>query len=130
MIGPRAKYLNERDDRYGANVYWPGNQYGIPFRGDAGVPLLRQNEIEALPVVGDFKFKTFDLSDESDAKYYAWVKDRIANLLFRQDFIQRFWNPDTQTMSVYLEWTQFYVQCPGKSGGQNGQGIQYQRSPS
>lgn len=113
MFYPSHKYFGEQDERHGGQLHWPGVN-GIPFRGDA-VPNLRQEELETLPCVGDFHYRSFDLTDPKDAEDYHWYKDRIGNRAFREDFTMRYVDPVTGHLIVYMEWTQMYIQGPPKS---------------
>lgn len=126
MNSPRAKYSGEQDPRYGGHLYWHGNSYGIPFRspGEA-VPLLKQHELENLPIVGDARVALFDLSKPDQMANYVWVRDRIRNRLFTLDFIQRFWDARNCRMLVYIEWTQLYATIPQGSNYGNSS-ISYQ----
>jgi hypothetical protein len=118
MIGPRTKYQGEQDARYGGDLLWPGNQYGIPFRSDNGqVPLLKKQEYEQLQVTGEFHAAQFDLSNPEHLSNYLWVRDREVNQLFRVNFLQRFWDPAHCRMIIYIEWTQLVSQLPKRTGG-------------
>jgi len=111
-MSPIQKYHGEQDPRYGGNLQWPGAN-GFPFLGDAP-PSLKQHEIDALPICCNTHQKPFDLNDEEDREYYNWVRDRIANGLFRQNHEIRRWPEDKLWPIVYLEWTQYYTGQPQK----------------
>tara|TARA_A100001015_G_C14775225_1_gene626907 strand:+ start:172 stop:582 length:411 start_codon:yes stop_codon:yes gene_type:complete len=117
MTSRSQKYYGEQDPRHGSQLQWPGAQ-GLPFRGDA-VPNVKQEELEKLPVVGEAFQQTFDLTDEEQAKSYRWVRDRIRNGMFTQDYVHRehILDEDKNELRtlVYLEWTQLYVQVPHNS---------------
>ena len=117
MHSRSQKYFGEQDPRHGSQLQWPGAQ-GLPFRGDA-VPNVKQEELEQLPVVGEAFQQTFDLTDEEQAKSYRWVRDRIRNGMFTQDYVHRehILDEDKNELRtlVYLEWTQLYVQVPQNS---------------
>ena len=106
------KYYGEQDPRHGQLLHWPGAN-GLPFRGPA-VPNIKQEELENLPVIGEAFEQTFDLSDEEQEQAYRWVRDRIRNGMFTQDYVHREHIVDevngTLKTLVYLEWTQLYVQ--------------------
>jgi hypothetical protein len=114
MHSRSQKYQGEQDPRHGSLLQWPGAQ-GLPFRGDA-VPNVKQEELEQLPVVGEAFQQTFDLTDEEQATSYRWVRDRIRNGMFTQDYVYREHTLDADKNKlrtlVYLEWTQLYVQAP------------------
>jgi hypothetical protein len=120
------KYHGEQDDRHGAKLHWPGVN-GVPFRGTS-VPNIKQNELEDLPVVGEAFEQTFDLSDKDQAEAYRWIRDRVRNGMFTQDYVYRYHGVDEETGElktiVYIEWTQLYVQLPPNhsAAGVNGNG--------
>lgn len=125
MIHRTSKYSGEQDkERHGEQLHWPGVN-GIPFRG-AQVPNIRREELENLPVVGYAYDGTFDLSNEEEAKYYRWVRDRCRNGLFTSDYSHREHTVVDGVLKtiIYLEWTQLYVQLPAghKSLGSTGDG--------
>ena len=115
------KYYGEQDSRHGSVLQWPGAQ-GLPFRGEA-VPNVKQEELENLPIVGEAFQQTFDLNDEEQAASYRWIRDRVRNGMFTQDYVYRehILNEETKELRtlIYLEWTQLYVQVPAnhKSSG-------------
>jgi hypothetical protein len=112
-MSPVQKYLGEQHERYGGRLQWPG-AHGFPFLGDAP-PSLKQHEVEALPTCGRAYEKVFDLNDPADAEYYNWVRDRIRNGLFVQDFKRERWPDDKQCPTIYLEWTQCFTAMPQKT---------------
>jgi hypothetical protein len=126
MYSRTHKYHGEQDDRHGGKLHWPGVG-GIPFRGDA-VPNIRQEELENLPIVGEGFEHTFDMDNESQAVAYRWIRDRIRNGMFTQDYIHREHKIDEETGNmktlIYMEWTQLYVQIPPnhQASGVNGNG--------
>jgi hypothetical protein len=91
-------------------LHWPG-YWGLPFRGDQP-PILSQKELHRLRLTADAWHATFDLSDEADAAYYNWVRDRARNGWFVIDFIQRWRDKKSKKVKVlvYCEWSQLYVQ--------------------
>ena len=109
---PIQKYQGEQDPRYGGKLQWPGAN-GLPCRGDSP-PNLKQREVEALPVCGQAYERVFDLNNKEDAEYYNWVRDRIRNGLFVQDFKRERWADDQKCPIIYLEWTQLYTALPTK----------------
>lgn len=111
---PLSKYVGEQDTRYGGKLQWPGVN-GFPLLGDAA-PLLRQHEIEALPIVGLAKEDRFDLNDEEQRQRYNWVRERIKNGMFVKDHETRRWPEDKEWPIIYLEWTQCVVMCPQQTG--------------
>jgi hypothetical protein len=116
QIGARSKFHGEQDARYGSQLNWPGNGYGIPFRSANGeVPLLKPHEYEKLQVVGDFHVGQFDLTDADHLANYIWVRDREANGLFKIVFMQRFWDSLRCRMIVYIEWVQLVSQLPPRT---------------
>lgn len=117
-LTPSHKYLGEQGSRYDGRLQWPGAN-GYPFLGDAA-PLLKQHELDALPVVGKTHEKTFNLNNEDDREYYNWVRDRIRNGLFVRDFEARKWPDGQEWPTIYLEWTQCYVIGPSQSTAQPG----------
>lgn len=127
MFGATIKYHGEQHERYGGKLQWPGAN-GLPFLGDHA-PLLKQHEIDALPIVGRAYERVFDLNDEEDRAYYNWVRDRIKNGLFIKDKCMERWPEDKLWPIVYLEWTQCYVQAPPKQmpigGSPNGSQTQF-----
>jgi len=117
------KYHGEQGERYGGALQWPGAN-GYPFLGDSA-PSLKQQEVEALPIVGKAYENSFDMNDETDREYYNWVRDRIRNGLFIQDHVQRRWDDDKPWPVIYLEWTQCFVMAPKQqqtNAGSNGHG--------
>lgn len=111
-----TRYYGEQDPRHRGPLQWPGVN-GYPFRGPV-VPLMKAKEIEQLAtsgVVGDSYHRTFDLADDRDSRDYAWVRERIRNGWFTQDFVKR-WQKGG-SVHVYLEWTQIYVEMPKGSPG-------------
>jgi hypothetical protein len=117
-----SKFNGDQNDRYDGELTWPG-LHGIPFMGDGAVPNLRGPEAEQLPISGKARHKVFDLSNEEDNEYFQWVRDRCRNGLFTQDHIERHWNKETNSMVIYMEWTQLFRHAPIKQGG-NGDGHQ------
>ena len=107
------KFQGEQSSRYDGKLQWPGVN-GYPFLGDAA-PLLKQQELEALPITGKTHEKAFDLNDSDDREYYNWVRDRIRNGLFVKDHEMRRWPEDKLYPIVYLEWTQCFVLGPPRS---------------
>lgn len=118
------KYHGEQGDRYDGKMQWPGAN-GFPFLGDAP-PSLKQHETEALPIVGHAHERLFDMNDEEEREYFNWVRDRIRNGLFVQDFIDRRFGDCDENRPwpiIYLEWTQCYVMSPPQaSSGSSGHG--------
>ena len=112
-MSPIQKYYGEQDPRYGGRLQWPGAN-GFPFLGDAPSS-MRQNELEDLPVCGMAFEHPFDLNDEQERANYNWVRDRIRNGLFRQDYVERRWPPDKEWPVIYLEWTQCFSSLPTQS---------------
>jgi len=49
-VNPSNKYFGEQDVRHPGQLHWPGVD-GYPFLGDEP-PLLRQNELQRVPIVG------------------------------------------------------------------------------
>ena len=119
-----SRYFGEQDPRHRGTLHWPGVD-GYPFRGP-GVPLMKPNELQRVAQhghVGDAYHRTFDLSDEQDSKDYDWVRERIRNGWFVQDFVKR-WHKGGN-IYVYLEWTQIYVEIPrGRQHGPTAYGHQ------
>jgi len=114
------KYHGEQDPRYGGKLHWPGAN-GFPFSGDAA-PTLKQHEIDALPPVGAFYKKRFDLNIAEDADYYSWVMDRIQNGMFVRGFKEFQWPDPEKEPIIYMEWTQVSVIAPPHQTSRNGHG--------
>lgn len=108
-----SKYYGDQNPLYGGKLHWPGIQ-GLPFRGDTA-PLMSEEDKSRVYAAGDANHATLDLSDDSDSKLYAWIRDRIKNGLFVLDHIERHWNENTKNVIVYIEWTQLYTQIRGTS---------------
>ncbi len=106
--GPTAKFLGDQNLGYGGKLFWPGID-GLPFRGDKA-PILSPDVKQKLYCAGDAKHGTFDLSIPEQAEQYAWIRDRVRNGLFTEDYIERHWNDETKNQIIYLEWTQLFVQ--------------------
>lgn len=115
---PANKYQGEQDGRHPGLLHWPGAD-GFPFLGKKA-PLLQSSEFRNLPIVGYAYHRVFDLSDDVASAYYEWIRDRIRNGIFRQDYVERHWDADKRNMIVYLEWTQIYATSP--QNGENGNG--------
>jgi hypothetical protein len=107
-----SKFYGDQSSQYGGKLHWPGVG-GFPYRGDK-VPLLTEADHHKCYVAGDANHGKFDLSDPQESTTYAWIRDRIINGLFRQDYIHREWNAEKQNMIIYLEWTQLYTQMRGQ----------------
>jgi hypothetical protein len=112
MMNRTSKYHGEQGPEHAGKLQWPGVN-GFPFRGEQ-IPNIRQDELEKLPVVGDAREETFDLSKEDEATRYRWVRDRCRNGLFVQDYAHKehAMVDGKLTTLIYLEWTQLYVQVP------------------
>ena len=106
--GPSAKFLGDQNGGYDGRLFWPGVG-GFPFRGNKA-PMLSPDVKERIYLTGDAKHGTFDLAIPEQSQQYAWVRDRIRNGLFTEDYIERHWNDETKNQIVYLEWTQLYTQ--------------------
>lgn len=98
-------------------VQWPGVN-GLPFLGD-GIPNLKRNELEQLPIVGFKGVDQFDLSDPGRALVYKGILERVRNGIFTLDFIDRHkieykdeeGRPCVKWVA-HVEWTQLYVTMP------------------
>jgi len=117
-VNPSNKYFGEQDVRHPGQLHWPGVD-GYPFLGDEP-PLLRQNELQRVPIVGFSYHRVFDLTDENDAQFYQWILDRATNGLFSINFRERRWNDAKTNMIVYMEWTQIYGTNPHDKRNGNG----------
>lgn len=120
-MNARSKYYGEQDPRHGGTLHWnTAHLYGVPFRGDNPPTTLKPHEIEQLQPIGESHVAFFSLAIDEQLGYYEWIRDRAANGLFRIEFIQRFINPSTAQVSVYVEWTQYYVIHPATGGRSSG----------
>lgn len=115
MTGGRSKYNGEQDPRYGGQMHYPGNLQGVPYRGDAA-PILSPEAMQQLQTFGDFQVGLFDLMDPDHLANYIWVMDRVYNRRFKVIFLQRYWNPESGKVLIYVEWCQIYSH-EAKSGG-------------
>jgi len=121
MPYPSDKYFGEQGESHPGELHWPG-VHGLPFLGDT-IPNLKKDELDEMPVVGYAHHRVFDLSKQAESDQYRDVRDRIRNGLFTLDYIHREWNQESQSMLIYLEWTQLYRQnTPSHGGAANGNG--------
>jgi hypothetical protein len=111
MRGSMFKYIDQRQDELGQALFWPGNQEGLPFRGERPQG-LRDSEFEDLQIVGDFYHRTFYFDEPTDADEYRNVMDRICSGWYVQKDRIREWDTDRRCYRVYLEWVQLYSMLP------------------
>ena len=103
---PTPKFYGEQNEKHGGILYWPGF-CGFPLKSAAPPGIVE--DTSQISLIGDHRCKIFNLSNEEDKEYYEWVKDRIRNGLFTQDYIEYHWDQESKTMFIYLEWTQIYA---------------------
>lgn len=119
LDGPLLKYFNSQprpgDVPEGAKYLWPGTPDGVPILSMSGqAPMLKKEELEDLPLVGDFKFHEFKLWEPEDREYYREVKDRIANGMYFKQHEDRHYDPATGHRIVYVEWLQIHGIIPSE----------------
>lgn len=94
-----------------AKMTWPGAN-GLPFAGPVP-PLLKQHEIEALPVQTNFHCREFNLGIPADKIAYESVMNRIcAKWFIRVRDMPPYRDPETGHIKIYLEWIQRYSTAP------------------
>lgn len=98
-------------------MHWPGYM-GLPIRDDAETLVLKNEEYRKLVVSSDFRFHIFDLSKEEDRDYYKWVHDRIYAGMFTLIHKEHFWDKESQTVKVYMEWCQHYLEFSAEQSPQ------------
>jgi hypothetical protein len=109
-----SKFNREQGDNHQGKLLWPGDMEGIPLRlkKDQPAPMLKQQETEELEHTQDFHFQMFDLADDKQREQYQYVMDRIVAGWFRCLTRQHHYDSTSNTMRVYLEWTQVYAVPP------------------
>lgn len=112
-----VKYVNigqnESAEVHGGMLNWPGNGEGFPVRGPAA--LLKQDEIDELPLVSDFKSQLFKLADPEDKKKFDAIQDRVMDGWYC--IRKRIDTDDPVNVGypiVWLEWVQLYAEVPDK----------------
>ena len=90
---------------------WPGAN-GLPFAGPVP-PLLKQHELDELPVRTDFNCREFNLGVPADKIAYEAVMNRIVAKWFT--FVKAlppYRDPVTGHIRIYMEWVQRYSTAP------------------
>ncbi len=90
---------------------------GFPVRGTA-VPNLVGDQADELPLVGDFKCRTFCTWLPEDMAAYEVVMDRVAN---KQFYLQKELElpvPEQGGWRLFVTWVQVYAQAPSPGAGQ------------
>lgn len=110
MTNSVLKYAGEsggKDTEHGGRLHWPGTLAGFPFRGEVA-PDLRQDEMEQIVHVLDYKCARFRLWEPQEEAAFREIMDRIVNGWYLQR--QRFdnWVEAHQDYVVRLEWVQIY----------------------
>jgi hypothetical protein len=90
----------------GSSLLWPGTPDGFPVRMDPrqGIPQLKGDEIDQIPIRLDYDCGWFDLQDEEQLKKWRSIMDRITSGVYlrlkRTDVV----DPKTGNLKVFLEW--------------------------
>jgi len=108
-----AKFRKDRGgEAHGGRLVWGPGTDGIPMRMPTGssepAPLLRDDEVDSLPLSQDFNSGTFRMSNPEDAKRYHWIMDRVLAGWFTCYSRHPMPNPVTGEMVWYVEWSQNY----------------------
>lgn len=109
----RSPLHGEQDPRHGGKLHWVTT--GPPILADK-IPVLRENEVQSLPLIRRPYERIFDLSQEEDRSYYNWIRSHVAGGVFTIDFIERHWDEESKSMKIYLEWSQVYRVLPQNGG--------------
>jgi hypothetical protein len=109
---------------HGGRLHWPGTVDGFPYRGEQA-PLLKQQEMENLPLALDYRSKLFELWKPEDKKAFDETMDRIVNGWYMQHRRKDIEVEGQAMPAVWLEWVQIYGESPGTKhpgGSSNGNG--------
>lgn len=73
---------------------------------------VSQEDLLDADMVSEFHCQVFDLADAKDMRKYQTVYQRILDGWYSLVSIQRQWNEEENTMKVWMEWTQDYLEVP------------------
>lgn len=95
----------------GAKV-WPGIDGVIPHRGFR-IPDLQKEESTRLPMGVQLFSRHYDLSKEDQRKEFEQVSSQVLTHQMagrmRLTHIERHWSEVSNSMIVYMEWTEFFT---------------------
>lgn len=96
---------------HGGSLHWPGTPDGFPVRGES-VPLMRDQEAAALPVVMDYHAQMFRTWVADEYRQFLEVMDRCSNSWYGlRKRIDR-WDEQHNGLHIWLEWVQVYNEVP------------------
>lgn len=96
------------DTLHGDVLYWHGTQNGFPVRGQPTDPLLKQDEIDELPLETLFQSRMFKLWEPQDKIDFDYVRQRCTAGWFRELKRADTYIPEHNHFQVWLEWIQVY----------------------
>lgn len=73
---------------------------------------MRQNEIDQLVPVGDYKAKLFDMAKEEDVTAYSYAMELIVNRQAALKYRAERFGPNDSAPKIWLEWVVMYMERP------------------